>query len=339
MGRQNRLHRILFPDHILLAAIVAIVYSAILGAAGAALGVLAFGDYGWSVFLGLPILQGGVLVLVYGFHQRRRFDHFLLISVIAVLLMFCILLLVAFDGLVCLLIAAPLWWIGVLIGMGLAYPLHVAAWRKSTARGFEVIVLAAICFMIPTLMGAEALWPSEPEVVEVTTTMDVDAPPEAVWPLVAACGEVRGELAWPFRLGIAYPVATRIEGAGIGARRLCVLSTGPMMESVTVWEPNQRLRFSVTQMPEVMRETSPWGDIHPPHLEGIFVVREGQFELIPLPGPGGRVTTRIVGRSWYTNRMGPSWYWRMWCNLIVHDVHERVLMHIKGVAEKRILPG
>ena len=88
-------------------------------------------------------------------------------------------------------------------------------------------------------------------------------------------------------------------------------------------------------MPEVMQETSPWRDIHPAHLQGIFVVREGQFELVPQRAASGRVITRIIGRSWYTNRMGPAWYWQIWSDMVVHDVHLRVLEHIKRLAEGR----
>jgi hypothetical protein len=77
-----------------------------------------------------------------------------------------------------------------------------------------------------------------------------------------------------------------------------------------------------------MREWSPY-TIHPPHLDGYLVSRRGEFRLIPLDG--GR--TRLEGSTWYTNRMWPDFYWRLWSDAIIHRIHLRVLNNIKGLAE------
>jgi hypothetical protein len=53
------------------------------------------------------------------------------------------------------------------------------------------------------------------------------------------------------------------------------------------------------------------------------------FRLIPLPG--GR--TRLEGRTWYTLDIHPEPYWGIYANAIVHAIHERVLEHVKRLAE------
>ena len=77
-----------------------------------------------------------------------------------------------------------------------------------------------------------------------------------------------------------------------------------------------------------MREWSPYS-IHPPHLDHYLVCREGQFLLEALPD--GR--TRLVGTTWYSNRMWPAAYWNLWSDTIIHRIHLRVLKHIQQLAE------
>ena len=82
-----------------------------------------------------------------------------------------------------------------------------------------------------------------------------------------------------------------------------------------------------------MREATLWDGPRQPHLDGYVRNVRGQFTLESIPGPlpGGR--TRVVGRSWYTVRMTPEWYWRIWSDAVIHTIHGRVLDHVKARAE------
>ena len=79
-----------------------------------------------------------------------------------------------------------------------------------------------------------------------------------------------------------------------------------------------------------MSELTPYTEIHPPHLEGFLVSRQGQFLLTPLAG--GR--TLLEGTTWYQHNMWPAGYWKMWSDVIIHRIHGRVLKHIKRLAEQ-----
>jgi len=92
--------------------------------------------------------------------------------------------------------------------------------------------------------------------------------------------------------------------------------------------------FTIESGPPVLREWSPYGDIHPPHLQGYFVPESGDFTLLPLAG--GR--TRLEGTSVYRNRMWPSHYWRLWSDAIVSRVHRRVFENVKQLAERKAAP-
>jgi len=128
--------------------------------------------------------------------------------------------------------------------------------------------------------------------------------------------------------GVAYPQRAEIHGTGVGAVRHCVFSTGTFVEPIEVWDAPSLLRFRVTEQPEPMREWIPY-HVHPAHLDHYLVSHKGQFLLESLPD--GR--TRVIGTTWYSNRMWPAAYWNLWSDYIIHRIHRRVLTHIQKLAE------
>ena len=44
--------------------------------------------------------------------------------------------------------------------------------------------------------------------------------------------------------------------------------------------------------------------------------------------------TRLEGSTWYTLDLGPSTYWALWSDALIHGIHGRVLEHIKGLSER-----
>jgi hypothetical protein len=78
-----------------------------------------------------------------------------------------------------------------------------------------------------------------------------------------------------------------------------------------------------------MKEMSPWPNIHPPHLDGYFQSKRGEFRLIPLANGG----TKVVGTTWYVMNIWPHAYWHLWSDMLLHAIHYEVLNHIKTQVE------
>jgi hypothetical protein len=78
-----------------------------------------------------------------------------------------------------------------------------------------------------------------------------------------------------------------------------------------------------------MFELTPYRHVHPPHLHGYLRSNRGEFRLVALPS--GR--TRLEGRTWYEFDMFPQAYWTLWSDTLIHRIHERVLKHVKHLAE------
>ena len=75
----------------------------------------------------------------------------------------------------------------------------------------------------------------------------------------------------------------------------------------------RRLRFSVVSNPLPLEEWTPYAQIHPPHLDGFLVSRQGEFRLQPLPNGG----TRLLATTWYQHHLAPSRYWLLWSDRIL----------------------
>ena len=164
------------------------------------------------------------------------------------------------------------------------------------------------------------------------SAIEIDAPPDVVWRNVISFPPLPMPSELVFRAGIAYPQRAEIAGEGVGAVRRCVFSTGAFVEPITRWEPGRRLSFDVTEQPRPMQEWSPYADIAPPHLDGYFRSRRGEFRLIALPG--GR--TRLEGSTWYEMRLQPAAYWVLFGDAIISRIHGRVLRHIRATVEAAV---
>jgi len=286
-----------------------------------AVGVLGLRTYGIQVFLVTPFVMGAVTgyLLSRGSSPTRRQTA----GVIGVVfgLVTVGILLFAFEGIVCLVMAAPLAIPFALVGgfIGQSF----AERREGPRR----MLLSLLVLPAGTMVDSQTL--PDRDLHQVLSVVEIDAPADKVWQNVIEFPALPEPTEWWFRAGLAYPRYASIEGRGVGAVRYCVFSTGPFVEPITVWEPGRRLAFNVTSFPEPMRELSPYRGVHPPHLDGYLRSRRGEFRLIPLAG--GR--TRLEGRTWYELDMAPAIYWEGITDAVIHSIHRRVLDHIKRESE------
>lgn len=291
---------------------------------GTVLGTLGFNQYAWGLFVGMPFLAGFLAALVHRVHGARPLRESLLVALLTVLVAALGLVALAIEGVICVVMAAPLAVPLALLGAVLAHFIQPGSRRDVTPRLFCAGVLA-----VPLMLASERLADAPAPLLEVVSSVEVAAPPERVWQHVVAFTELPAPTEWLFRLGVAYPLRAELRGTGPGAVRHCVFSTGPFVEPIEVWDEPRLLRFGVTSNPPPMQEWTPYQHVHPPHLEGFLASERGQFRLVALSGGH----TRLEGTTWYRHNMWPVAYWQGWSDHIIHRIHLRVLRHIKTRAE------
>lgn len=305
-------------------SVLAIAGTAIFGWGFTYLAVNVFNDYAFGLFIWLPFAMGFAVTLLGSYKpnfniRQLRADVFLSFGI------FCFgLLFFAMEGLICLVMAAPIGFLFAFIG-------HLIAVRmlklKVKSTPLTILLLAV---SVPALMGFENRYKTEDELLSVVTEIEIAATPKTVWKNAVEFPQLDEPGEFIFNTGIAYPINAKIEGTGVGAIRHCNFSTGTFVEPITAWNEPKLLAFDVVDQPEPMKEISPY-DIHPNHLHGYWVSKRGQFELIALENGH----TLLRGTTWYINKIKPGAYWSLWSNHIVHKIHERVLIHIKVQSEKR----
>jgi uncharacterized membrane protein YhaH (DUF805 family) len=306
-------------------ALVSIAITAAIGLGFTLLGTQVVATYGWGLFVGLPFCLGLFAVLLHSYREPRSYSECVLMAVLPVFLLATILLLVAIEGLICILMAAPIALVMALLGGSLGFVIQAAHWGRRNAPA----ILSMAVLLTPGVYGVEHLTRPQAGRFEVKSAIEISAPPEKVWQKVVAFTEIPPPQEILFRAGIAYPIRAEITGHGPGAIRRCVFSTGPFVEPIVVWDEPHLLRFSVTVNPAPLTELTPYGHIEPRHLHGYFESHQGQFRLTELPDR----RTRVEGTTWYSHSMWPETYWHWWSDYVIHRIHMRVLEHIRIEAE------
>ena len=322
--RAPRLLERLCPRSHLGSAVAGVASACILLWGATLLGTHGFEQYGWGLFLGLPFVAGFCAAFIHGTHEPRTASECVGVAMLAVLVASLGLVALAIEGVICVLMAAPLAIPMALVGAIFGHAVSPARWRQGTSQLLCVGLLA-----VPLMLVGERLVDASAPLLEVKSSLDVAAPPDRVWRHVVAFTELPPPTEWLFRLGVAHPQRAEMFGTGRGAVRHCVFSTGPFVEPIEVWDEPRLLRFGVTKNPPPMEEWTPYEHVHPPHLDGFLASERGQFQLIALPGGG----TRLEGTTWYRHNMWPVSYWQTWSDYIIHRIHLRVLQHIKARAE------
>jgi len=284
-------------------------------------------SYGLGLFVALPFCLGLLSVLIYTWRRPYSYGQCLGVGMAACGIVSLGLLVFALEGIICLMMAAPIAIGLAALGASLGYVIQSQTYRRWESAAMLVLLAA----FPPAIIGSEGLMRTAAPEFAVRSAIEVNAPPERVWKQVVEFSQLPEPAEWLFRAGIAYPIRAEIHGRGAGAIRYCIFSTGPFVEPITTWDEPRLLEFSVSRVPAPMRELSPYGGLHPPHLDGFLVSHKGRFELTPLPG--GR--TRLEGVTWYSHDLWPASYWRLWSNYIIHRIHLRVLEHIEKEAEAR----
>lgn len=308
MKNENHLQRFL----------LATLVPAASGLAAVGLAILYFQQYGFVLFVLLPTYIGFISAALHG---KDKISRILWTTFFALLFLGLTLMLFALEGAICLVMAFPL-------ALGSAFCgslLGTLTWkveRKST----RFIPLFLLIFT-PFLLSFESSNKSAPTVHKVVSTVEINAPIETVWQNVVAFPQIENAPEGILRLGFAYPINAKIEGQGVGAVRYCNFNTGAFVEPVTAWQQPNLLAFDVKEQPAPMIETSFYQELQTPHLDFIKSQR-GQFRLYEKNG-----VTVVEGTTFYTHDIAPDFYWNLFSEEIIHQIHLRVLNHIKKVSE------
>jgi Polyketide cyclase / dehydrase and lipid transport len=280
----------------LLGALAGVLTGTVFGVAGFLLATIpATRNLGYVLFVFVP-LSAGVAI---AFTVRRK-GSIAAATLLATFSSLIVLVAAGREGLLCALMAFPLVFVVLLIGVGLGTLLSKMIGGRKGATSATLLLLPAL------VLGGhqiELRTPSQPRVSAVKTTVWLAAAPEQVWPLVQTVDSIGGPKPLLMHVGLPIPQRCVLRGTAVGGKRVCYFDKGYIEESILEWQPPYRMRLSIDRT-----------NLPGRHWLG--------FELAEYTFKSDNGGTRLTRTTTITSGLSPSWYWEPLERWGVESEHE-----------------
>lgn len=228
------------------------------------------------------------------------------------------------EGVICIILLAPLWLISGVAGVAATYNLRRII---RNGRNYCSVVLLAPLVAIQL----EPHVPLPERRVSVVRSSVIEASPERIWPLLRGIPDVRpGEGAWNLSqdvIGVPRPLGARLIGEGRGATRLANWGKHVRFrEVITEWQPGHSIgwRFLFDDI-DGWRFTDRHLMPDSPYLR----VESGGYRLQPIDAQHTRVTLHTT----YWLRTPVNAYSAAWGELFLGDLETNLLALVRHRAE------
>lgn len=272
-----------------------------------------------------PLIVGAVTVYVAERIERRTWGYYLSAGFIANLVFALGTMVALIEGLICVIVIAPLF--GV-IGM------------------FGGLLMGALCRLLfepqrplyclvalPLALGALEPPPSAERIGTVERSVLISAAPERVWQAIQNADAIEPhevDSAWMYRIGVPLPVAgiTRREGGEI-VRTITMGKSVHFDQVVTEWQEHRLMRVKYRYQP----------DSFPPYALDQHVVLGGHY--FDMTGtayvlePQG-MDTRLTIQMQYRVRTRFNWYADLVARILFNDFEKVILEFYRRRSETQL---
>jgi hypothetical protein len=256
-------------------------------------------------------------------HPHPSWGYRLLAPWLPTILSVAITFAVGWEGTICIVMGLPLLLLFSSIGGILG---SVPAFRGPAG--------AATTALLPFLLTPlEQRLPLPSHTHDVRTSIAIAADPAAVWaeiievPLIQP-HEQRGALF--LTLGFPRPLSATLSRPGVGGLRYARFERGLLfLETVTDWEPERKLRFTIAAQPDSMLPETL--DRHVTIGGPYFDVLSGRYDI--RPGGPGEVFLDPTSELRVSTHF--NLYATPWADAIMRSIQENILEVIRARAESR----
>jgi hypothetical protein len=278
--------------------------------------------------LGVPFVMGYVTIYIIERRQRQKFWVWIIWPLISIAGWTLGTYLALLEGLICIVMFLPIAMVCASLG-GIAAGVFVRISQRP--RTNDIIAGCVLFFPLLVAPWEQAVLYSK-EIRNTETFIDIKAPASMIWANIERVRAIQAEElpdSWSHRIGFPNPVEATLSSEGVGGVRQASFSGGVLfIETIDVWEPLQRLGFSIEAQTDRIPNTTL--DEHVRVGGPFFDVLHGEYRLKPL----GNGVIRLHLSSQHRVSTDLNWYARVWVNAVMADLQTRILHVVKARCER-----
>lgn len=273
----------------------------------------------------LPVVMGWITIANTSTDGAHHWARWIFLPWITILLADLGLFLAFVEGMICLVIAIPVTLLFSSIGGIAAGLTHRARFLRSRAT--------TICLAILPLLISAAEVQRQPPLDRrtVQNSVVIHATPEIVWNNIKRVPTIQPSeirTTWTHRIGFPLPVEATLDHEGVGGVRHASFERGLLfIETVTRWDPNQDLAFTIVADTAHIPPTTL--DEHVTIGGRYFDVLDGEYRLERLPD--GSILLHLTSHQRLNTDFNA--YARLWTDAIMSDLQQSILEVVKHRCE------
>ncbi|TGE13084.1 SRPBCC family protein [Hymenobacter elongatus] len=271
-------------------------------------------------FLVLIPLGLGAITEHFSLTQRSDSWSFIFRSWGAALLFLLSALLFHLEGVICLIIIAPLFIILSAVG-GILYRFFTRG--KNSSNNHKTFVVASFALLPFLAAPLESQFATPDDFRRVENTILIQAPVEAVWHNIIRVPPISAQdlgSSLVDKIGFPRPVEATLSFEGVGGVRHATFERGvEFIETVDVWEPLRRISFSIVPNTATIPPTT--FDEHVTVGGRFFDVLRGTYELQPVDARHTRLI--LYSQQRLSTRLNP--YAGLWTDFVMSEIQSRIV--------------
>ena len=286
------------------------------------LGVLTIG-----LILFGPLAVGALTVFFSPERHKTSWPFAVFMPWVACAALMVVIALLAWEAWICIVMAAPFFLVMSSAGGALVC---LIARRKSANRSSNASLMALVLLSPYLVAPLEHQLPVTDSIRTVSSQVLIEADAATVWRNITSVSRIgEQEHGWSFYhvAGLPRPIAATLSHQGVGGMRRAIYEQGLRFnETVTVWEPQRRLSFTIDpDTSAVASATLPLRGIGGP----FFTTLDGAYTIEPLDDR--RVILHFSSRHRLSTHFNA--YGGLWTDLIMSDLQRHILEIVKGRSE------
>jgi hypothetical protein len=259
------------------------------------------------MFFLVPLAAGFAIAMVTQGIQRMATAALLATAISLILLITS-----GMETFLCAVLVIPLLFLGLMIGVGVAYLFQKFMKSRSNGSTLKSIVILSVPLLVLSGHRIELETLTHPRKETVTSAVWLDAMPDQVWTTLQTFDGLKAKKLALMYIGLPIPIRCTMQGVGMGATRTCYFDKGYIQETITGWTPPSQMKLLVDRT-----------NLPGRHWLGF---EDAEYDL--QEPNGGTILTR---KTTIISNLYPAAYWRPFERWGVASEHEYIFRDLEGL--------